>query len=91
MIKGEFMEGVRTTIKDSVDDFIQICRRTSPHICRVNGPCNGWPKLELLNPSIPCNLSREFDEPEQHAPVGMSSPHGLSKKMLTSLQRFDKL
>lgn len=75
------MEGVRTTIKDSVDDFIQICRRTSPHICRVNGPCNGWPKLELLNPSIPCNLSNDGGIGiEAHAPVGFSSPHGLSKK-----------
>ncbi len=23
---------------------VQNCTRASPHICRVNGPCNGWPK-----------------------------------------------
>jgi hypothetical protein len=38
------MDNVRTTIKDSVDDFIRICQRRAPHVCRVNGPCNGWPK-----------------------------------------------
>ena len=23
---------------------IQVCTRPHPHECRVNGPCNGWPK-----------------------------------------------
>ena len=23
---------------------IKTCTRKAPHICRVNGPCNGWPK-----------------------------------------------
>jgi hypothetical protein len=23
---------------------LQACTRPSPHICNVNGPCNGWPK-----------------------------------------------
>ena len=23
---------------------IRFCTRPSPHICKVNGPCNGWPK-----------------------------------------------
>jgi hypothetical protein len=32
---------------------------------------------EQLNPGIPCKLSREFDEREEHAPVGFSSPTGL--------------
>jgi hypothetical protein len=25
-------------------DVVQICTRPSPHVCTVNGPCNGWPK-----------------------------------------------
>ena len=25
-------------------DTVQTCTRLSPHVCRVNGPCNGWPK-----------------------------------------------
>jgi hypothetical protein len=23
---------------------IQTCTRLAPHVCRSNGPCNGWPK-----------------------------------------------
>ena len=23
---------------------IQRCIRPAPHVCRENGPCNGWPK-----------------------------------------------
>ena len=23
---------------------IKTCTRPFPHMCRVNGPCNGWPK-----------------------------------------------
>lgn len=23
---------------------IQTCTRLLPHVCKVNGPCNGWPK-----------------------------------------------
>lgn len=26
------------------EDDVQMCTREAPHICRVNGPCNGWPK-----------------------------------------------
>lgn len=22
----------------------ETCTRRAPHICKVNGPCNGWPK-----------------------------------------------
>lgn len=25
---------------------VQTCTRPFPHICKVNGPCNGWPKDE---------------------------------------------
>jgi len=23
---------------------VQTCTRRAPHVCAVNGPCNGWPK-----------------------------------------------
>jgi len=26
------------------DEAIETCIRPAPHICKVNGPCNGWPK-----------------------------------------------
>jgi len=22
---------------------IEMCKRPLPHMCKVNGPCNGWP------------------------------------------------
>jgi hypothetical protein len=44
-------------------------------------------ETEGLNPSIHCNLSRRIDEPEQHAPVGFNSPHGLSSISEKKLDR----
>jgi hypothetical protein len=26
------------------DSFVRTCTRPEPHVCKVNGPCNGWPK-----------------------------------------------
>jgi hypothetical protein len=26
----------------------EICTRSPPHVCRVNGPCNGYPKCEPI-------------------------------------------
>ena len=23
---------------------VNKCTRPTPHVCRVNGPCNGWPR-----------------------------------------------
>jgi hypothetical protein len=34
---------------------------------------------EGLNPSIPCNLSRTFDE-ERHAPAGMVEPSSFNER-----------
>jgi hypothetical protein len=45
------------------EEQIDTCTRQSPHICRVNGPCNGWPKPEGLNPPIHCQLSRGIANP----------------------------
>jgi hypothetical protein len=25
---------------------VKTCTRLSPHVCAVNGPCNGWPKKD---------------------------------------------
>jgi len=27
---------------------VKDCIRPEPHICSVNGPCNGWPKVKWL-------------------------------------------
>jgi hypothetical protein len=32
-------------IGENMHDEIQVCTRLKPHICQVNGPCNGWPKV----------------------------------------------
>lgn len=26
--------------------MVQTCTRLPPHVCKVNGPCNGWPRTE---------------------------------------------
>lgn len=47
---------------------IDTCTRQSPHICRVNGPCNGWPKsaeAEGLNPRIFCGESIPQEMPKK--------------------------
>ena len=28
----------------------QTCTRRAPHVCTVNGPCNGFPRLQFANP-----------------------------------------
>lgn len=30
--------------------IIQTCTRQEPHICKVNGPCNGWPTNGAFDP-----------------------------------------
>ena len=32
---------------EAMSQAIQDCTRSAPHICKVNGPCNGWPKEKL--------------------------------------------
>ncbi len=56
------MSNNRTTIKDSVDDFIRLARR-------------GLRISEGSNPSISCGYSRPHEpEHEAHAPTGMTDP-----------------
>ena len=28
----------------------EICTRRAPHVCRINGPCNGFPRFQFANP-----------------------------------------
>ena len=32
------------TIPAAACEAGETCTRRAPHICRVNGPCNGWPR-----------------------------------------------
>lgn len=32
-------------------EAIQTCTRPAPHVCKVNGPCNGWPKENQTFPA----------------------------------------
>lgn len=54
------MSDNRTTIKDSVDDFIRLAQR-------------GMRISEGLNPCIPCSLSNDSGVAE-HAPTGVTDP-----------------
>jgi hypothetical protein len=35
---------------------VQTCTRQAPHVCTVNGPCNGFPAAEGLNGRMPTVL-----------------------------------
>ena len=46
----------------------QTCTLSEPHVCRVNGPCNGWPKDQscekcgtswTANEILPCPTCQE--------------------------------
>lgn len=38
------MESWRTEMLGDDAPKVQTCTRPFPHICKVNGPCNGWPR-----------------------------------------------
>lgn len=42
----EEMSDSADVMHNCVDDIdsIQTCTRPSPHVCKNNGPCNGWPR-----------------------------------------------
>ena len=45
-----FVVGMCITAKradEAMSEAIQNCTRPAPHICKVNGPCNGYPKETL--------------------------------------------
>lgn len=64
----------RTTIKDSVDDFIRLAQR-------------GLRISEGLNPSIPCSLSND-NGTDEHAPAALYKPEDLSKKDIDFTSAF---
>lgn len=73
-----FDTGVRTTVKDSVEDFLRIAAKmprdkvhTRDSWCFYED-CIPEKPLEVGNPSIHCGFSREADE--QHAPAAISDP-----------------
>ena len=42
-----FTVGLCITAKrtdEAIAQAMQDCTRPAPHVCRVNGPCNGWPR-----------------------------------------------
>lgn len=32
--------------KEQPTNTVQECTRQRPHVCRLNGPCNGWPRKD---------------------------------------------
>ena len=38
------LEAMHLPIMSDQEWEIQQCTRPNPHVCTVNGPCNGWPK-----------------------------------------------
>lgn len=42
-VDPETLERVLVAVA-AYDGAVQTCTRPAPHVCQVNGPCNGWPK-----------------------------------------------
>ena len=51
---------------------VMECTRQLPHICKVNGPCNGWPRPYGHNASAPAGLVMP-------APVAIPQPPGTKR------------
>jgi hypothetical protein len=50
MLIAGFVVGMCITAKradEAMVEAIQDCTRPAPHVCKVNGPCNGYPKENL--------------------------------------------
>ena len=49
MVGGFFLGLVVLGKRDdeAIANAIKDCTRPEPHVCRVNGPCNGYPKENL--------------------------------------------
>lgn len=41
---GEMLDDIRCGVPNELADEVHVCTRPEPHVCQVNGPCNGWPK-----------------------------------------------
>ena len=40
-------------------EIIQMCSRLRPHVCKVNGPCNGWPRKTVMFDQEHCTAAQE--------------------------------
>ena len=50
VLAAGFVVGLCITAKradEAIAEGLQDCTRQAPHVCRVNGPCNGYPKEKL--------------------------------------------
>jgi hypothetical protein len=50
MLIAGFVVGMCITAKradEAMAEAIQDCTRPAPHVCKLNGPCNGYPKENL--------------------------------------------
>jgi hypothetical protein len=50
MLIAGFVVGMCITAKradEAMAEAIQDCTRPAPHVCKLNGPCNGYPKEKL--------------------------------------------
>jgi hypothetical protein len=53
--------GVAEAVAEQQDEP-KTCTRPTPHVCTVNGPCNGWPRIEMatLEPKAEHAVARFF-------------------------------
>ena len=50
MLIAGFVVGMCITAKradEAMAEAIQDCTRPAPHVCKLNGPCNGYPRENL--------------------------------------------
>ena len=51
-----------------MEQKIQTCTRPEPHICTVNGPCNGWPNIKeraaIMEKHLRINYGITTDKPK---------------------------
>ena len=45
-------QAMQRALDEYVDEKIRTCTRLAPHVCRINGPCNGLPKPAPLLPML---------------------------------------
>jgi hypothetical protein len=56
----------------TVEATPQLCTRSLPHICCVNGPCNGFPRPTELNVNDPNRRLDDDELPKFEYPIGMN-------------------
>jgi len=43
---------------------VETCTRPAPHVCKVNGPCNGWPRTVCSGCGTSEGNNHNYDCPE---------------------------